>query len=166
MLNNKICLFRIFLFQFRAYYCKLASYLAANLPFNNSLLHNLSFIGMHDPICEKEVCSVASKLPTVISDTEISELQTEIRLFNLRKDTSNSDTDDPAKAWHCISQMSGGEFERLSRLALACCTLFHGNSDVERHIGKSHDLDDNEKRSLLSGTCTIASFNGHMSHIS
>jgi len=50
-------------------------------------------------------------------------------------------------------------FPCLSQLASACCTIFHGNADIERVFGKSSDIDASGKRGSLSGEIFIAKLN-------
>ena len=107
---------------------------------------------MNKEISEESVMYVASQMPTVVTKSEYDYLRTDIRLFNLRDKSNDEETIvDLAKQWFKIGKEN---FPYLSRLSEAVCTLFHGNSDAERQIGKSHDIDDDEKETR----CRVSGF--------
>jgi len=137
----------------KAFYIKLATSLSKKLPFRNELLPLLRFIGMPPLLNPKDVLKVSKMMPNVLPSSEGDALVTEVNLFNLRekKEAESINVLEPAAAWHSLYSLNDCQYPRLSRIALACCTIFHGNADAERNISKSHELDDNEKRNRLSG---------------
>lgn len=144
-------------FQFREVYVKLATYLAKKLPFRNEILPTLDFLRMPALVDSKQITSLAEKVPIVIPLSDLDRLETEIRLFNLRdRNQQNLNVKDPGASWQKLGE--NNRFPLLSRLGQACCTMFHGNADAERLIGKSHDIDDDEKRNCLSGKTVFNMF--------
>ena len=127
-------------------------------------MHHLDFLDVNKETNEDSVIYVANQLSSVVAKSDHDKIRTEVRLFNLRdrqdKPTGGEDEKeihvDAAEQWHKIDKE---QFPHLCRLAGAVCTLFHGNSDAERNIGKSHDIDDDEKRNTLSGEfCSVDIF--------
>lgn len=145
--------------QFREFYVSLATYVATNLPYGSTFLRCLQFVALEQPIDERRTSRVAALLPTVVPSAELDELKTEIRLFNVTKLPEEvrqlAVSRKLSEAWQALRQTMGDtltrpRFPRLCNLSAAVCTLFHGNADPERYIGKSHDIDSNPKRNALS----------------
>ena len=112
---------------------------------------------MPQTIDEDAVVFVGEKLVNIVPN--INDLKTEIRLFNLRTHSNdNTLVKDPAMAWYNLAKETN-QFTFLCQLALACCTIFHGNAHAERKISKSHQIDDDEKRNCLSGKITYNTYN-------
>lgn len=147
--------------QVRKFYISLMQYLVKKLPLRNTFLRSLAFMGLPQSLNEKAVLHVAQYLPTVISPDCMDALATEVRLYNctgLPEDLRSRiakrhiGIDEAWKCIHELRQTTGDEqFPLLCRLFSAICTLFHGNADAERAIGKSHDIDASGKRERLSG---------------
>jgi len=137
---------RPLLFRFKQYYLELATYLQEKLPMNIRILRCLKFLDFSVEISEDAVAFVAKKLSHVIPVSDMSSLQTEVWLLNMRTQSGEQllADGDITRGWKKVSD--AGKYPLLSRLATACCTLFHGNADAERLIGKSHDLSAIEKR--------------------
>ena len=135
----------------RTFYITLASSIAKKFPFKNEVLPLLRFLGMPSELNTKDVMDLAKMVPNVIPTEEIDQLGTEIGLFNLRDKTSSLNVAEPALAWHQFNTQEDCLYPHLCRLALACCTIFHGNADAKCAISTSHEIDDNEKRNCLSG---------------
>lgn len=135
------------------------SYLQKNLPFDFKVLKYLQFLGIttHMKLNESHVVELAKRLPTVIPATAMNRLRTEIRIFNVLPEEQKQSfaTMKVDAAWHFVRHIEDADkqqqFPVLSKLAEGCCSIFHGNADVERYFGKKHDIDANSKRSLLSG---------------
>jgi hypothetical protein len=144
----------VFRYRCKNFYIKLLDYLRENLPLKKKILRCLSFLDTTTAIDEDSVMYVSKKLPNVVSADNADNLRSEIRLFNIWKDKPSSHEwkNKVTEAWALIAiAEEDGEpkFPHLSALAKACSTLFHGNADCERDIGKSHDIDDNEKRNRM-----------------
>lgn len=138
----------------------LATYLQRNLPFNLEVLKSLTFLDITNAkdCKEQQAVDMALKLPNVIPESECERLKMEIRLYNLLP-SEDRPADIPVdEAWQFIRKLTDHDncqsFPLLSSLAAACCTIYHGNADVERFIGKSHDIDHNDRRCSLSGKYT------------
>ncbi|PAA70018.1 hypothetical protein BOX15_Mlig023025g5, partial [Macrostomum lignano] len=139
------------LFRFKQFYLAVATYLQEKLPLKKKVLRCMKFLDFTTEVDEEAVLFVAKKLPLVVPASDISSLQTEVRLLNLRTNAGDlllPDNHDIAGGWRKAAKT--GRYPLLSRLASACCTLFHGNADAERFIGKSHDASANPKRNRLS----------------
>lgn len=109
---------------------------------------------------EDYVLDMANRLPHIFPEIAIDSLRTEVRMYNLQPKADFPVCDNGqiniAAAWHqvrqTVSNYTGDQmFPVLSKLSIACSTLFHGNADVERNFGKLHDIRQNEKRNRLSG---------------
>jgi hypothetical protein len=136
-------------------------YLVQQLPLRNKFLRSLSFIGLSKPLNETQTLFAATSLPTVIPATSKDALTTELRLFNCTTLPPNlvngleNHTVPIDEAWKVVNEIQDANgdsrFPLLCQLSAAICTLFHGNADAERAIGKSHDIDASGKRILISG---------------
>lgn len=135
-----------------------ASYLQKNLPFDYKVLKYLQFLDINTgtKLNQKHVVELAKLLPTLIPDTAVYALRTEVRYFNVLPEEQKQlfETMKTDEAWHFVRNIGDVDkqqkFPLLSRLAEGCCSIFHGNADVERYFGKKHDIDANSKRSMLS----------------
>jgi hypothetical protein len=147
--------------QAKRAYTTLAKYLAANLPFKKKFLHHVTFLDLkkRPSVDEDKAMNCAKLMPSVILASDLDHLTKEIRLFNLLDKTEQQailSASDIPSSWEIVRKMTSSDgstqrFPFLSRLAAGCCTLFHGNADIERIFGKSSDIDASQKRSSISG---------------
>ena len=147
-------------------YVNVITYLQNNLPLNNKMIQDLTCLSPHHRSSHFSVEAIgrlASLIPHIVSEREVSIVKDQWRLYQLEEINdnwiSNSETGKPRRVdfyWSKIFEIlsSGGEkkYNMLSKVVKSFLSIPNGNASVERSLSDNKNTLTHERTKLKEET--------------